>query len=111
MTWELIRLAFVGMGHLIADYSIAVVVAAALIVGSFFIGAIPVVGVLLGKFRIDMLWAGGLIIACLLWGAKIEHDTNLHWQAKAAMVDTGIATATKKSVEKPSAPSRWETKE
>ena len=101
-----IKVALSGLGNLLWDYSWTTLLAAGLIIGSFFVDEIPVLGY---KVAADMRWAAVCILGCLLWGAHIEHDTNLHWEAKQATIDKAVTDAGKKAIEHPSAPGRWET--
>jgi hypothetical protein len=87
-----IKLAFAGIGHLLADYSIASLVAGALLVGSFFVDEVP----LLGKVSADMRWAAVFIIGCLVWGAHIQHDDDLRWMAKQTVINGAVSHATTK---------------
>lgn len=106
-----LKLAFAGIGHLIGDYSVMVIIAGLLIAAAIFSTAIPYVGPFLTKFRADLLWCAAFIIGCLLWGAHIQHDDNLRWEAKAGLIDKTVHKATTKADHAPASTghSRWET--
>jgi hypothetical protein len=110
-----LKLAVAGIGHLVADYSALSVLAGGLIALAFLSQFIPVVGPFLTKFRADLLWAAALLIAMLLWGAHIQHDTNLQWQAKQAVLDKAVEKIVTQTTPKPAAShkaprDRWDRK-
>ena len=94
-----LQLAFAGIWHLIADYSILTIIAGALIVGSFFVDEVP----FLGKISADMRWVAVVLIAMLLWGAHIQHDDDLRWQAKQVALDKAVARVVAQTAPKPNA--------
>jgi len=98
-----LHLAFAGIGHLIAAYSIMVVLAGALIAAAVASDWIPVIGPYLTKFRADLFWAAAVIIACLFWGAHIQHDTNLAWEAKQVVLDKAVTKIVKQTTPRPNA--------
>ena len=98
-----LQLALAGIWHLVADYSVLVVLAGGLIALAVLSQFIPVIGPFLGKFRVDLLWAAALIIAMLLWGAHIQHDTNLQWQAKQVVLDKAVMKIVKQTTPRPNA--------
>ena len=94
-----LHLAFAGIWHLLVDYLGMFAFAAVLIVGSFFVDEVP----FLGKVSADMRWVAAGIIACLLWGAHIQHDDDLRWEAKQAVLDKAVERVVGQTAPKPNA--------
>ena len=98
-----LSLFFAGIWHLVADYSILAILAGCCIAAAFFSQFIPVIGPFLGKLRIDFMWAAALFIAMLLWGGHIQHDTNLQWEAKQAVLNKAVTKIVKQTTPRPNA--------
>lgn len=110
-----LSLAFAGIWHLLVDYMGLFALAGVLIAAAIFSTMIPIVGPLLTALRADLLWAAAVIIACLLWGLHIQHDTNLAWQAKQAVLDKAVEKIVTQTAPKPTKPhkapyDRWDNR-
>lgn len=94
-----LSLAFAGIWHLIVDYLGMFAFAAVLIIGSFLVGEVP----FFGKISADMRWVAAAIVACLLWGAHIQHDTDLRWEAKQAVLNKAVSKIVVQTTPRPNA--------
>jgi len=98
-----LTIAFAGVWHLVADYSILVILAGGCIALAFLSQFIPVIGPFLGKLRIDFLWAAAVFVAMLIWGGHIQHDTDLRWQAKQAVLNQAVGKIVTSTTPRPNA--------
>lgn len=110
------KLAFAGLGPLIADYAIPLGIVALILVVEFFTAqiesALPFLASGLERVRKDLLWVALVIILCIAWGIHMQHDEKARCDAKATVVQTQVT----KAVTRAHAPlpagtrSKWDTK-